>query len=379
MQEQLPQSSPSHDRKRVILHIGWEKTGTTAIQNFCGRNTKWLHRHDIDYPSVNDTSQHVFIHTELATKNPQRIRTLIDRVRTIVDESPCPTVIFSHETLHLDDATVIREMLAPYDTRIIAYVRNPADAAISHFATLIRYGALPAHNLPRAVRFYAKTLIPCFDYYWALESFAANFGRENLTVRHYHPDELIGNQSVSDFLAMIGLTDTDGSSWPQTRANPSIDADQLRLVARVTRACPGLTPPQRKELARTLFDKIIAQLGVSSDRSVQRFVSPTLRQKIIDHYEPNLRPLYDRYFDGRQIFHNTSPAAYTDPIDHDQVHERVIAIARVIRKTNLVPPRITRDVLARDPYAHREQQRPPSATSQPANQLESLKTQPTSG
>jgi len=379
MIEHAPISSADHDRKRVIMHIGWEKTGTSAIQNFCGRNAKWLEAHNIYYPSIDDTPQHVFIHTELASKNPQRIQSLIGRVRAIIDESPCSTIIFSHETLHLDSPTIIREMLDACDTQIIAYVRNPADAAISHFTTLIRYGSLPAHNLSRAIRCYARTLLPCFDYYWALEDFAANFGRDNLTVRHYHPNDLVGNQSVTDFLSTIGLPDTEGSSWPQTRANPSIDADQLRLVAAITRACPGLSPSERKRLARTLFDTVINQLGVSPERSVQRFVSPTLRQKIIDYYEPNLQPLYDRYFNGREIFDNASPSAYTEPIDHDHAHERVHAIANAIRQTTLVPPRIVRNVLARDRYAHPIQRPTPPQSPSPTNKIELLKTQPTSG
>ena len=346
-------NSPSDPaRKRVIMHIGWEKTGTSAIQNFCGRNAKWLAQHGIHYPLVNDTPQHVFIHTELATRNPQRVRTLIQRVRTIIDESPCQTIVFSHETLHLDDPAAIREMLDGCDTSILAYVRNPVDAVISHFATLIRYGSLPSHNLPKAVRFYRKNLLACFDYYWALENFAACFGRDNLTVRHYHPDALIGNQSVTDFLHHIGLAEAEGSSWPQTRANPSIDADMLRIVARITRATPGLKPPERKQLARDLYDKLIKKLGAEPSRPAQRFVSHTLRQKLYNHYEPNLQPLYDRYFNGQSIFHPPSNAPRTAD-DAQLAYERTHEIARVIDKAKLVPPRIVKHVISRDPFATR--------------------------
>ncbi|HCT44886.1 MAG TPA: hypothetical protein DF699_06715 [Phycisphaerales bacterium] len=350
MREQPFNSQPQPAQKNIILHIGWEKTGTSAIQSFCGRNADWLAKHGIHYPLLYDTPQHIFIHTGLAKSNPKRVRDLIPRVRAIVDESPCQTVLFSHESLHLDDPAAMREMLDGYNTRIIAYVRNPADAVISHFTTLLRFGSLPAHNLTKAIRFYKRNLLPCFDYYWALENFAASFGRENLTVRHYHPDALIGGQSITDFLHQIGLQDAEGSSWPQGRANLSIDADMLRMVSRIARATPGLKPPERKQLARTLFDLLIKKLGAEPSRPVQKFVSPTLRQKLYRYYEPNLQPLYDRYFDSEAIFKAPAHDQGTEE-DLKLARKHTHSIARTIQRAKLVPPRIVKHTLNRDPYA----------------------------
>jgi len=126
----------------------------------------------------------------------------------------------------------------------------------------------------------------------------------------------------------------------------------LRIVARITRATPGLKPPERKQLARDLYDKLIKKLGAEPSRPVQRFVSQTLRQKLYNHYEPNLQPLYDRYFNGQSIFHPPSNAPRTAD-DAQLAYERTHEIARVIDKAKLVPPRIVKHVISRDPFATR--------------------------
>lgn len=322
-------------KKSVILHIGFEKTGSSAIQSFCARNRVWLGERNLDYPTIGNRPQHAVINARLASKNPARIHALIAEVRGLIESSPCDTVVFSHESLHLHNPQVLGLMLAGYDTRIVAYLRDPTQAAISHFATMIRFGRLPAQSPAQAVRNYSRGLLSCFDYYWKLLGFEAAFGRDRMIVRHYAPDALEGGQSTTDFLSLLGVDKTEGSSWPNAKANPSLDADQFLFVLGVAQRLRHLPRLRVMKGVKQVCDVVLAKTEPDRDRPFDLLVRPSMRRKIEQYYRPNLPALYERYFQGRPIFHGghrSGPAVTTiDPVRLDQFETALAASGLMAR------------------------------------------------
>ena len=89
--------------KRIVLHCGLPKTGTTALQHWCHQNREELLRHGIDYPFVDlDTSlsprlndrtpKHGFLVSSLRNDN-------MKGVRQAIENSPAPTLLLSTEGL----------------------------------------------------------------------------------------------------------------------------------------------------------------------------------------------------------------------------------------------------------------------------------------
>ena len=39
--------------RRIVFHVGLDKTGTTSLQRYLGANQAWLKRHSILYPKRN--------------------------------------------------------------------------------------------------------------------------------------------------------------------------------------------------------------------------------------------------------------------------------------------------------------------------------------
>lgn len=330
-----PSSLNMHaDTKTVVLHIGYEKTGSSAIQAFCARNRNWLNKKGIEYPLIGQLPQHSLLYAELNSKSPRRIHSLIRETRAQIDSSSCQTIIFSHESLHLQSPQIFHDMLSGYNTQVVAYLRNPTQAAISHFATMVRFGRLPIHDIGKAIRIYSKTLISCFDYYWELEAFATAFGRENLCVRHYSPDNLVGGQSTSDFMHLLNVDQIAVSAWPKARANPSIDADQFLFISQVARLIKNKPRNRIMRITHKLCDLLIKNDPPQRDRPFEMLVRPSLKQAIDRYFEPNLQPLYDRYFNSEAVF-ESAPTVEHEAITIDP--KRAAKFSKILKKSKLLP------------------------------------------
>jgi len=332
-----PNAIPSKTQspKRVFLHIGFEKTGSSAIQAFCSRNREWLNSHDIEYPQIGSLPQHVSIHFDISSRNPRRIQSLTKNLRQRIDAAPCQNIIFSHESLHLHNPQIFRSIFAGYDTRIIAYLRNPTQTAISHFATMIRFGKLPVHNLPQAIRSYSKNTLPVFDYYWGLKAYASAFGHENIIVRHYNPDTLVGGQTTTDFLHLLGVDDLTTSLWPSARANPSLDADQFELVARLARLLKDRPRKTILKTTRRICNEFAKESSPDTDRPFELLVPERLKRKITRYFEPTLPLLYRDFFEHKPIFEPTPTHSSPAP---EVSTKRLKELHRVLIKSKIVAP-----------------------------------------
>jgi hypothetical protein len=320
--------------KRVYLHIGWEKTGSSSIQAFCARNQGWLRKHGFDYPLMGRIPQHVDLYRNLNHGRSGRIVRSVEAVRAELAKSESPNVIFSHESLHSCSPAAFRHIFDGHEVRVIAYVRNPDRAVISFFVTMVRFGQLAASNFFKALRFFGRTNLGHFEYYWPLAGFAAEFGRENLLVRHYDRSSLVGGQSVSDFLDCLGLDDS-GSKWSEARSNPSLDADQFAFALYFARTIRELPPFRVRTMTHTLCDALMEHSTPDRDRPVERFVPASLRRRLLASYEPSFPLLYDTFFDGRPVFQ--SGGGFEDEPYGEIPGARMDEFVSIMRRCKAIP------------------------------------------
>ncbi len=137
--------------KRIYLHIGQFKTGTSAIQQFCNDNREMLLALGVDYLSTarpaNNPTNHGKLSLSLFTRFAEKIPEWYDdadsfadvaeAVRNEIEISDCTRIIVSSEEFYryarLDQesaSTAISELqsvFAGYDVRVIMYVRAPLD------------------------------------------------------------------------------------------------------------------------------------------------------------------------------------------------------------------------------------------------------------
>lgn len=332
--------------KRVYLHIGWEKTGTSAIQVFCARNQGWLHERGFHYPLMGTLPQHAGLYSDLKRGYASRVNRSCQALRAEIEGCDQESVIFSHESLHSCSPAIFASIFRGCDVRVIAYVRRPDTAMISLFVTLVRFGEIPVDDLHRALRMFFRTSpghfgyswLGHFEYFWALEGFASRFGRDAMEVRHYCPGEMVGGQTVSDFMSLLGIDDLSGARWPDGQANLSLDADQFAIVLAFARSLRGMPGPLVRAHTRRLCDAMIAQGSPDRARSVERFVPVSLRQRLMGYWQDSFADLYDAYFGGRAIFAD-EPGGETYRPYQGMTPERLDELAGVIELAGVVERR----------------------------------------
>ena len=293
-------------RKKIFLHIGWEKTGSSAIQSFLYGNAEWLSRKGYLYPKLSIGPQHVELYWALSSPSPVRRHKMIGRMREIIEESDSDFIILSHERLHACDFTLFCEMLRPHDVQVIAYLRRHDEALVSLFATFVRWGMLRV--APRKTLFlrFAREYLAGADYIWPLRAFSAGFGRENVLVRVYDQDRFSSTSIVPDFMKLVGIQEMDGALWPNQRQNPSLTSQEMTYLLDTSAALDGQLGPSTLPATREIATALLAAPSRRGGAHLLESVPLRHRQRIIDMFSKSNALLSREFFKGAEVFSRLS-------------------------------------------------------------------------
>ncbi len=224
--------------RKLILHIGAHKTGSTAIQTFLlqkkqellakgwffcerpGRPTNWGHMIRVQRESGGATFP----------LGP----VILGKMLELMD-SNLPNVIFSAEDLFfLDDANVkifANEMQKRFtEINVIAYLRRQDEMAISHWTqggrtvqSALVFGGLegPLKNINRFMLHY-------LDYASRVEAWRDALPDAKLSVRIYDRSQLPNRDVIEDFVNISGLDVTNDGKGREV--NSSIGSTTVRFV-----------------------------------------------------------------------------------------------------------------------------------------------------
>lgn len=235
-------------KKKLCLHIGHYKTGTTALQVFLARNPGFLAKHGVEYSSL---FLHHAKHSCLAFslcreagvtqlmhgyRDPTPAAELWDALFAHVRASAQETVVVSSEELirlgEFPAACAQLQQIAArapdIEVTVVAYLRSPASHLRSWYNQLVKMG-IPVADFTTALRGGIERIH--LDYDLALAPWVAAFGAENLVLRDYDAARRGGDTGIyQDFLGVLGLPFPDGLSLPEGDPNPRIDDRALELV-----------------------------------------------------------------------------------------------------------------------------------------------------
>ncbi len=268
----------------LILHIGHQKTGTTALQFALKGNGKLLNRYGIHYPSSGD-HKHAFaaphlLDNENAALNRRmnaegagiraKSAKVWNRIKRDCHRSKASTFILSGEGFWgapgRDEVAFMRNEFADIaeTAEVVAYLRSPA----SHFLSRLNQRMRMSQTVP-AVRnnYYRKPI----SAYW-------QNGFERVSLQVFDRESLIGGDIVEDFCTRF-LPDL---AEPLDRAairrsNDSISAEALAVINEYD-------IPNRKLSARaTRSLRISITRAVrTADSEIAGFARPTLYPEVAD-------------------------------------------------------------------------------------------------
>jgi hypothetical protein len=225
--------------KRVFLHIGTHKTGTTAIQKFCANAEDRLRRDGILYPKsgrpkVEHGAQYGHHLLAWAIRGKKGIDHIDDwnKVLKEIDAAEQQTVVLSSEdfeTCTEEEIAQIDAILEGFDVHVILYLRNPLDFLVSSYKQFVKGGktAAPFDTFVERGNWKRRC-----DYSSLIQKWAGSFGADNVHVRLY--DKY--NKACSVERSFLELFDLDadyyeGYMTPPINVSPS--NKQIALVRRV--------------------------------------------------------------------------------------------------------------------------------------------------
>lgn len=259
--------------RRLVLHIGAPKTGSTAIQRFLRVNAHELAtRHATHVPArffhQRVRMLNVFAHGEGATDRDlkllgisrselgQRLEAYAATVRSALGGRAWPLTVISSELLfglHRPQIQRVHDLLAGLfsNVTVVVYLRRQDELEVARWLQGFKRGT--AGSQSRAP-FDPYRLWR--DYRAVLEDWMAVFGDHALTVRIYDRIDFPDGDIVQDFLRLLDLPLTVRMVVPR-EVNPTWGLEQIQLARLMNKRFPYVHDDQPRDARNTNRNRLI--------------------------------------------------------------------------------------------------------------------------
>ncbi len=198
--------------KKLFLHIGLDKTGTTTIQNFLYQNRDNLHNSNYLYPQTGLTktvpplcpAQHNLGWLIIKSPNATPALGTWKEVHEEIENANLDNVIISSEYLGFANKKqigILESKLKSYEVKIIVYLRRQDLRLESVYTQLVKVGKCATDILSFIER---RKKNSESDYFKRLEPWKQAFGNSNLIVRPLEKTQI--PNICQDILKVIGVT-----------------------------------------------------------------------------------------------------------------------------------------------------------------------------
>ena len=280
--------------KKIILHIGRHKTGTSSIQKFNYLNVDFLKENGYFYPkkSVKRGFAHHTLAESLQRKNfrktswKEREKQLKNNFYHLFEELSSEHInIISSEAFQNCDPDLVRLIFSDYDVEVICYIRNELDYIASSYSQKIH-----ASDYCEDIDTYADKFQ--LDYATFLDSWDKAFAG-NLSVRSFEKKNLEGGNVVIDFVKNVLKIESDISDKIPLDANPSLGERLLTFKKRINQEGKYI---QNKALYKS-FSELSTEI---EDFKFKLPIAIYQKQKAI--YEKNQRKWSKRFLSVDEVF-----------------------------------------------------------------------------
>ncbi len=321
--------------KRLIIHIGTGKTGTSSIQNFLNTNRQLLIKEfNCFYPDqclskLEHFGETIYAHYPLVNwikdRNSQNI---IEFIKNL-NNSSCEMIIISCENFyhHLlsEDIIFLANSFKAFNIEIICYVRRQDLFIESAWKQQVKIGALKTPFnifLQRHTQSQYLTEVHA-NYYRMLKVWEMVLGKQAIKVRIFDKSAWLNNNLIDDFLNTCNLDVKKANDIliKATFTNRALPSDLIRLVQKVNALNLINNPNNQQD-----FVQYLNKLSVFNNPSL---LSKADRIAVIKNYQSTNRALFKEFF-NRPIPKCFRPASVNGKINNNQIELENIAIRSIV-------------------------------------------------
>lgn len=244
---------------KLLLHIGTEKTGTSALQQFLWLNRRQLSLRSILVPAFLGRFNHLsfpFLAYDLDRLDDVVIRVApglagedLERRRQDVlrylalkvassghDQWVVTSEHLSSRLLRESELARLRDLVDEFfsSVSVILYLREPLSAYVSSWSTALKTGSLD-HRLSEPGTGYADRLA---DHRALLQRWLMFFSKKELVVRLYDRSRLLNGSIIDDFCLAAGIESLVDPVIP-ARANATLSLAAMRCLLRFNLLVPA--------------------------------------------------------------------------------------------------------------------------------------------
>lgn len=300
----------------IYLHIGQNKTGTTAIQKFLDVNRKILFdEFDVLYPNFSSSNfvegvcnNHTSWYKSLNNNREKLIKDLNNLI-LFTKEHSMSKIVLSSEAWFLHDEVIrsfnyLMKEVDQIKLKPICYLRR-----IDHWVESAwkQWGIKEYDNFdeffeqPRFYRMYQNAFAH-------LSSWAELIPIENIIVRAYEKNQL-KDGLISDFLKILGI-DYDSYKWIEVKKdNQSVNSGFNRDVLEILHYCRELYTDVHDNRYFNLFSDLLGEEFQKKPFEPYEFLSPQQRWKLHSINLPFEKKIAEKFMgrkDGK-IFYDPLP------------------------------------------------------------------------
>lgn len=307
-------------KKELILHIGTQKTGSSAIQVFLTQNQKSLLKAGLEYldPRANKFGLFNMNHSGLVLAltgfwrggAPQlsreeawlMLREKVERSRhrvIISSEGFSTPEVFQHMGF-------IKDSLSGFGVKVVIYLRRQDIFAQSLYKEQIKDREHRSFALAYEEAGYKNFL----DYKEIVDQWGKAFGKHNIQVRPYERGQLKNGDIVADFMQTIGAKMSNKMLRADKPVNKTMNSHVLQISRELNAI--GVNGPRVNEFKwwlNSIFDNDSRGVFVDHD-----LIGPSRRLEILEAFSDGNRYIAQEYLnrpDGVLFFdelpHSTAP------------------------------------------------------------------------
>lgn len=258
--------------RRLVIHIGDHKAGSTAIQRaLLAGALRPDAGADADHPPPylypTENNHNGLARALVARGLEDRADRAFTRVARAFARSEAEAGILSAEEFEAVPPAVLRDRIARHfrdltdSVRIVAYVRPHAERLVASHAEVVKVGIF----LGTLEEYFARTLDNRrFFYTPRFEAWRDTFG-DDFVLRPLVPGALAADDVVADFLG-LALPGRRLDIVPQPRPNPTLPVADLAVLRTVQQALEGRPRRLRERVGWALAEALAADPGSAGTR-----------------------------------------------------------------------------------------------------------------